>query len=176
MNGYKTPLITILFILSISGCAGLSGTVNDEQKVKATVIFNSLSGGGLGHSEGASWISDEKDLESALDKLGRQRLGAGMTVFPEIDFNHEGVLLIRMGLKYTGGYGIELANDKVSLRNGLAVVKVNWIEPDKDAVLAQMINNPFIMIKLTGKGFKRIQVTDQNNIIRAETTVKEGAE
>jgi len=165
-------LVVLLFILSASGCANLSGTAFAGQERGAAVILSSLAGEGLGPSPGAAWIGDEKDFLLVMNKINRQRIGGSPATLPAIDYDREGVLAIWMGRRPTGGYKIELASDKVSVKDGAAIVKVRWIEPSEKAVLTQAITSPCIMIKLTRAGFNRIQAVDQNGILRAETTLK----
>lgn len=162
----------MLFILTVSGCANTSGRAFAGQELDASVIFKKFSGEGLGQSPGAAWIADEKGLLSVMEKINRPKIGGGSMSLPAIDYEHEGVLLIRMGRKPTGGYRIELASDKVYVRDRTAIVTVRWIEPAADAMLTQVITSPCIMIKLAKGNYDRIQVVDQKGIVRAETTVE----
>jgi len=171
MIGFRR-LFILLFIFSVSGCAGSSGRAFAGQEIDAAVIFNSVAGEGLGESPGASWISDEKGLLAVFDKINRQRIGGNETPVPAIDYDHEGVLLIRMGRKPTGGYGIALASDKAYIEDRTAVVTVRWIEPSKEAILTTIITSPCIMIKLPRDGYTRIKAVDQKGIVRAETTLE----
>jgi hypothetical protein len=165
-------LFVLFLIVTISGCANPSGRAFAGQEIDAVVIFSSLAGEGSGHSPGAEWIADEKGLLSLMDKINRQKIGGSSMPLPAIDYEHEGVLLIRMGRKATGGYGIELASDKVYVRDRTAIVTTRWIEPAKDAVLTQIITSPCLMIKLAKVGYTSIQVVDQKGLVRAETSVE----
>lgn len=163
----------ILFlILVISGCANPSERISSDQELEAEVIYNSINGGALGQSPGADWITDEKGLLSSLDKINRQKIGTDSTPIPAIYYEHEGVLLIRMGRKPTGGYAIELASKSVNVRDGTATVSVRWIEPPEDAILVQIITSPCMMIKLPRDNYSRIRVVDQNGIVRAKVMVE----
>jgi len=169
MNRFQS-LFVLFFILLVSGCTNLSGMALAGQELDAVVIAGSIACAELEKSPGAAWIGDEKGLLSLMDKINRQKIGGSSTTLPAIDYDHEGVLLIWMGRQPTGGYRIELASDKVYVRDRTAIVTVRWIEPAKDTIVTQMITSPCLMIKLAKAGYSRIQVVDQKGLVRAETT------
>jgi hypothetical protein len=156
----------------LSGCAGASGRASAVIKVDAEVIFSSSNCGGFEPSEGANWISDEKGLASVMNRINGLKIGGNTISIPVVDFMREGVLLVRMGRKPTGGYGIELASKQADLQDQAAIVTVHWIEPAKDAILAQMITSPCIMIKLAKGSYTTVRVVDQTGVVRAETTIE----
>jgi hypothetical protein len=172
MNQFRAGLLILFCILTASGCAGSTGRASAGDEPGAFVILSSLYSEGLGQSAGAMWVDNEKELLSVMEKINRRKIGGSPTMRPAIDYGQEGVIAVWMGIKSTGGYRIELASDKISVGGSIAILKVRWIEPDKNAVLTQAITSPCILIRLARYGFSRIQVVDQNGIIRAETTVE----
>ena len=161
-------------ILLLSGCATSSGRAFTDEAVDATVIFSSINGEGLGQSPGAAWIHNKEELLSSMNKITRLSLGGEPTTIPPVDYGREGVLIIWMGRRPTGGYNIELASDKIAIQGKTATLKIHWIEPPQDAVLTQAITGPCIMISVTKGIFNLIKAVDQNNIIRAEVEVETG--
>jgi hypothetical protein len=168
MKSYQNLFIFFLILIT-HGCANSSGMAYSGEQSGAVVISSGLSGEGLGQSAGLTWIDSEKELISVMNKLNRNKLGGSSPALPVIDYDHEGFLLIRMGQKPTGGYRIELASEKVLIRDRTAIISIRWIEPGKGAILAQMITSPCILIRVTKAEFNRIQVVDQNGTVRAET-------
>lgn len=158
-------------ILILSGCAGAAGRGSVIIKVEADVIFSSSNCEGLDQTAGAVWISDEKRLASIINRINGLKIGGSAVPVPNVDFTHKGVLFVRMGRKPTSGYGIELASKQVDLQDQTATVTVRWTEPSRDAVLAQMITSPCIMIKLVKGGYSSIRVVDQAGTVRAEVAM-----
>lgn len=163
-------------ILMLSGYAILSGCALAGKTVKASAIFSSLEGEGLGETPGAAWIDDNEEYVSFMNRIRRLRLGGVQSEAPAEDFDSEGVLIIWMGRKPTGGYKIELAHDRIYIKDHTAVVTVRWTEPAEGAVLTQRITGPCIMISMSRGDYTRIKVIDEEGIIRAETLVDTGEE
>jgi hypothetical protein len=159
-------------IMILSGCAGASGRASAVIKADAEAIFSSSNCGGFEPSGGSDWISDEKGLASAVNRINGLKIGVSSISTPTVDFTREGVLLIRMGRKPTGGYGIELASNKADISDHTAIITVRWVEPAKNAILAQMITSPCTMIKLAKGSYTTVRVVDQTGIVRAETTTE----
>jgi hypothetical protein len=168
---YYHMMVGVFFILIASGCAGSTGKAFTGEKFDAKAIFSNIVCEGLDRQSGATWIENETEFISIINKIKGQRIGGSTMPIPTIDFKHEGVLLIQMGRKSTGGYRIELALDNFYIRDNTAFVTIRWIEPEKDAVLTQVITSPCIMVKLAKGGYTRIEVADQNGIVRAETAL-----
>jgi hypothetical protein len=169
----RIPILIILpTLILLSGCVGIAGSASIIIKADADVVFSSSNYAGGDHATGAVWITDEKGFVSALNMINGLKLGGSAVSAPGVDFGHYGVLLVRMGRKPTSGYGIELASKEVDVQNQTAVVKVRWIEPARGAILAQMITNPCLMIKIAKGSYTSIRVVDQNGIVRAETKME----
>lgn len=163
-------------ILTFSGYAILSGCAFADKTVKASAIFSSLEGEGLGEIPGAAWIDDNEEYASFMNRIRRLRLGGVQSEVPVEDFGSEGVLIIWMGRKPTGGYKIELAQDRTYIKDHTAIVTVRWMEPAEGTVLAQRITGPCIMIRMSRGDYTRIKVIDEEGIVRAETLVDNGGE
>ena len=74
------------------------------------------------------------------------------------------LLAVSKGRQPTPGYSFELLNAFNDA--GIATVEVRWIEPPKDAVLAQMITHPCIVIGLQRGEFAQLRaIDDQGNRI-----------
>jgi hypothetical protein len=170
-----TRISIFLFLVEVvclSGCTSIPGRAYDIMKIEANTIFNSNTFGGFDQTSRVQWIGDEKSFEAVKNNFNGPKLGGNEISLPAIDFSREGILFIRMGRKPTTGYRIELASTQVDIKGQTAIVNVHWIEPSKDAILAQMITSPCTMIKMTRGNYNEIRVVDQNGIIRAETRVE----
>jgi hypothetical protein len=52
--------------------------------------------------------------------------------------------------------------DEAKIEAQSAIVPVRWIEPKKDAMVTQMITNPFLVIRLAKGAYDQIEVVDQS--------------
>jgi hypothetical protein len=169
----RIPILIILpALILLSGCAGAMGSASVIINVDADVIFNGSNCGMGEQTPGASWIGDEKGLVSVMNMINGMKIGGSAVSVSPIDFEHYGVLLVRMGRRPTSGYAIELASKQIEVKDQTAVVTVRWVEPAKDAILAQMITCPFAMVKIAKGSYTAIRVVDQNGIVRAETKME----
>jgi hypothetical protein len=165
-------LFALSSIAFLSGCAGAAGRTSAVIKVDADVIYSSSNCEGLDQAAGAVWISDEKEFVSIKNRIKGLKIGDSAVSALDVDFGHNGVLLVRMGRKPTSGYGIELSSKQVDLQDQTAIVIVHWIEPGEGAILAQMITSPCTMIKMTKGNYNAIRVVDQTGIVRAEVAAE----
>jgi len=105
----------------------------------------------------AVWIGDENQWESLL---------AQDAAHPEVDFARYGVLLVRMGEKPTGGYGLQLAGDTAQIDGGVATVPVQWTEPEAGSITVQVITSPYLLVRMAKGPYDSIAVADQDGRVR----------
>ena len=87
---------------------------------------------------------------------------------PTVDFPRVGVLLIAMGQRPTAGYGLALADEVATVRDGVLTVRVRWREPPPGRRQAQVMTSPCLLATVPDAGFTRIRVVDQNGGVRLE--------
>ncbi|MDR1726441.1 MAG: protease complex subunit PrcB family protein [Acidobacteriota bacterium] len=85
---------------------------------------------------------------------------------PEVDFDRYGVLLVRMGEKPTGGYGLRLLSDVAGVDGRTATVPIEWREPAPGSVTTQAITSPRLLVLVEKGAFDDIAVVDQNGAVR----------
>lgn len=95
-------------------------------------------------------------------------LGMQLPEPPAVEFKHESVLLLAMGQRPTAGYQLALAQPSLRIDDGVAVVRVLWMEPAPSSAQAQVLTSPCAMLKLPRKGYERVRVVDQNGQARLE--------
>lgn len=84
---------------------------------------------------------------------------------PDLDDNV--AVLIEMGQRPTGGYGLELREPHAVLANGTVTVPINWREPAEDAVVTQALTSPCLLLTLPRREFETIKAVDQHGHTRA---------
>ena len=90
---------------------------------------------------------------------------------PEIDFAKYGVLLIRMGEKPNGGYGLTLTADEANIENREVRIPVRLREPEEGFFYTQAIIYPHLVIKMEKGAFDSIAVVDQNGSVKLRLSI-----
>lgn len=161
----KMTLIAVIVAALISGgCA----TTTAPQPLPARQIYADGLCGRTETDAAARWIADASELEIVRRQFGQYRLGP--PTLPAVDFRRRGVLLVLMGRRATAGYALALASEQAHLKDGVATVALDWQRPGEDAILAQVLTSPCVMITLPRHGLERIDVVDQTGTRRASVT------
>ena len=156
----------ILIMLLPNGCVGT--TIHSEEKsaLKVRLLWQGSQCGIKRPTPHATWIEDP-DLFKKTDA------GAEQELLSRVDFSREGILVISMGQKPTGGYGLALNREIAVISDGAAVLSVSWIEPSEDAILPQVITSPCLAVILPKGSYTRIHLLDQNGHLRLQVAVKQ---
>lgn len=133
------------------------------------VLFTGTQGGGNHQEPSAEWITSREELDQLLNKLSAGQLPAqDLNKTTEIDFSASRVLLVRMGQNPTAGYRLKLDSESCMISQQTAYISVIWSEPDPGMVAAQVITNPFILLKISKGGYESVNVVDQHGQKRFE--------
>ncbi|NNG01647.1 MAG: protease complex subunit PrcB family protein [Desulfobacteraceae bacterium] len=157
-----------LLMVAIPGCRDTGLNADHSGNINAHELFTRQHYAVENRRSGLSWISDAVAFEQFCRRFPRKTIGSGDCGSYAVDFEHEGVLVIDMGTKNTSGYSLGLAQSRVPVLDGTAVVTVEWMEPPPDAFLAQVITHPCMAVKLPNTGFTKIRVVDQTGRNRGE--------
>jgi hypothetical protein len=161
----------VFLIFTLGAVIGACMAFSPSAEPLNTVSMVAVGGGPLaewGDTEpGGLWIaSEDKKAVLASRRNTDASLAGRMPALPEIDFSEYGLLLIWMGRQPTGGFALELMADEAKIEKRTAVVPVRWIEPQKGAMVIQMVTNPFLSIRIAKGGFDRIEVVDPTGVSR----------
>ncbi len=98
-----------------------------------------------------------------IEEVARIRGGRLLAAPDEPDPTSGELLLIAVsrGQQPTPGYGLKLLEG--SMKGDVVTVRLAWTEPPPDAVLAQVITHPCIVIGLEGKGFTALRIIDDED-------------
>jgi len=108
---------------------------------------------GIG-SEGLAYVSDEDDL-ARLGEWSMQNLS--MKPIRALDFDREHILVIGLGQKPTGGYGLTLANSRIV--GDTLKITVILRRPPADAMVTQVLTTPCAVMAVTPRHWDKIEVT-----------------
>jgi hypothetical protein len=130
---------------------------------------------GLKTTQGASitWISTNEKFQAVLAELNKMRFSEKPAPPLEVNFEQYCVLLFEMGRQSTAGYALALNETDSLIMNGKAVVSVIWQTPLQGAAVAQVLTNPFLLLKQKKIDLKEIIIVDQENQIIFTTSVPE---
>jgi hypothetical protein len=118
----------------------------------------------------ATWIDNPVHFEAAYRRFSRVSIET-LVELPDVDFSRDGVLLVEMGQRGSGGYSVDLATERVSVQGHTARVTVHWTEPQPGAILPQVITSPCAFIVLARGDYRRIEVVDETGRLRAAADV-----
>jgi len=156
-----------LAAIAILACAH-PDTGPRSQPIEARVLNQSADCGRQSESPAALWLGGREELKAVANSMNRGRLKSGLPEWArDLDFSDHGVLLVHMGQKPTGGFSLEFIPGHAYVCGQTATVVLQWITPPADAMVAQMITNPCIWLKLPSGAFSKIKIMDQNNRLKA---------
>lgn len=148
----KLFLIMIALVLSVSVLTGCTvASINDEDlKPKETTVKipenTGVPQGITVNKINFNTITEMSDLpESVLNAIMAMKEKRGYTYF---EYEDGYMLVVFMGEKNTGGYGIEVAS--VEDNEGRTVVLVKETAPEKDAMVIQVVTYPFTVVTMKG--------------------------
>jgi hypothetical protein len=161
MPGKYLLIVLIVMNLALGACTHSSPSAASPATVPVAVIAGGPLAAGDAKTAGGIWITDPKQLETQAGRMLKgSRIPNHTGSLSEIDFSADGVLLIWMGKKQSGGYALNLLSDRADIENRTVRVSVGWIKPHKGAIVTQMITNPYLIIRLARGAYDTITVVD----------------
>ena len=172
----RASLALFLCALPVAACSRSArpGADVSSASVSLTLINGVQRGIGISQSMEAVWISDEEQWNNLIASIpaGRFEIMPQPVAGPDIDFTKYGVLLIRLGEKPNGGYGLTLTADEAAIENREARIPVRLSEPEPGYMYTQAIVYPHLVIKMEKVAFDGIAVIDQNGSVKLRLSIK----
>lgn len=82
------------------------------------------------------------------------------------------LLLINMGQRATGGYGLALASSHAPVIDGALTVAVKWQEPQAGTMQTQALTHPCLIVALPKGNYTRIRIVDESDSERFSMTLR----
>lgn len=161
-------LVFVGLLVLVSACGNRLDAVSETKSFTVQQLYAGVQCGSQNPQLLATWITSNDDLRRVHRSFFAHVLGAEPPVQPSVDFGSHVVLLLEMGQRPTAGYSLALLEDQAQVKNGIAVIAVNWEQPAPDRYQAQVITSPCSMIKLQKAGYSRIRIVDQQQHMRIE--------
>lgn len=143
----------ILIVASVAGCA-----VNRSATAEGAPLARQVTESdhcGLA-APGLVYVSNAEEL-SQLSKLPSGKLA--LKQLREIDFEREHLLLVGLGQKSTGGYGLTLQSSEIVDDVLELIVKVR--RPAADAMVTQALTTPCAVIAISPEEWEQLQVSGE---------------
>ena len=169
----KFAVLFHLFLFLISACDTSVPTAS-SQPIYAEVIFRSMRCRALTPEPGLEVVSSQQQLDLLVHELNRQTLGA-TPGSPLVDFKSMNVLVLELGYWPTAGYSFSINDTKIRVENNEAFVVVQWDEPPKDSMQAQVTINPCVIFTLPKGAYSRLTVDFHNKNTRISVSLNQPA-
>jgi len=140
LAGFSTLLVA---------CAGAGNQAGDGAPLARQLTVSDhcgLTGPGLIHLESPG---DVKKIQS----LDNQRLN--LPSAGELDFSEEHIVLVALGQKNPGGYG--LPRDDAVIEDDILELTFNLSEPGDGAVTTQALTTPCIAVAVSAEGWRQVR-------------------
>lgn len=167
-------------LVTLNGCVKPSASPRQLQPprerpitVEAQVLYRGIYCGGDASQPTVDWITDPQGLNQFSERLAAQEIQP--PDLSQVNFPQEGVLLIAMGQRPSGGYRLALGPEPVEIEADTLRVPITWTDPTPGYAQIQVITNPCLLIQLPAVSFQRIQVIDQHGQVRIETQIEQAA-
>ena len=131
---------------------------------RATTLYQNVHCGG---EAGLEWIADSERLEALNTELGQHRLEDSPPTFAAVTPNTQ-VLLLRMGVQPTPGYGATPGDTRLSPDGHDLVISVDWHSPPEGLLLPQMITTPCVLFAVAEGPYTRVKLLDQDGTPRGQ--------
>ena len=149
-------------LFAVSGCMNATGGNSPPTILPVEVLTTGQQCPPAPESWTATWIASPDQLRKMISRCHVNRFGFSSKALPVVDFDRFGVLVVEMGQQRSAGYGFDTADVTASMENVTATVRLVCRRPAPGSLTAQMLTNPWIMIRLPAGPFRNIRVVDQN--------------
>ena len=169
---YFKVVVLLCILIFPNGCVGSDSHSREKPTLKIRLLYKGDQCHTNRLNPHLAWIEDPDQFKKTYTRLTRHTIGAQQDLSSQIDFSREGILIVAMGQKQTGGYGLELNREFAVISDDRAVLSVSWIEPPKGAILPQIITRPCLAVILPKGPYSKIQLLDQDAHLRLQLRIE----
>ncbi|OZB15634.1 MAG: hypothetical protein B7X58_06270 [Marinobacter sp. 34-60-7] len=155
MMPFRHLSLAAVSCLFVTACA--SGGSVSEPAVSARQVTQSAQCGLTG--PGIAYVQNESEREALLDLNGQNMVTGAVR---EVNLALESIVIVTLGQKPTAGYSVGLAD--ASADGETLVLSVRVSEPPRDAMTAQVITSPCVVLAVPADDWQQVRVlglTDQ---------------
>jgi hypothetical protein len=115
---------------------------------------------------GIAYVQTEAEREALLDLNGQNMVTGAVR---QVDLARESIVIVTLGQKPTAGYSVGLAETRAD--GDVLNLVMSVTEPPPDAMTAQVITSPCVVLALPADGWQQVRVmglTDQPLVKRLD--------
>lgn len=148
----RTRTLILLFaFLLVSGCSILPFWGRSAEGVKE-IGSDNYCGTADQHSD-VHYFANPNEFQNWIDYRNIRGFNANMA--------RDGVLIVEMGMRPTGGYYIALDGEHTKLEDGVLDVGMKWHAPRLDAAVGQAMITQCVALRLPKGDYNKVRVVDQ---------------
>ena len=155
--------------VAVSLLGGAEGGCRADREVPVQVVRAGAQCGGEGEGISARVIHSAEELRAAFPALLGVEPGQETA---EPDLARELVLLVSAGRRPTAGHAVELARPTAPVKGNVAAVQVRLRAPAPEAMTAQVVTSPCLVVKLLREGITEVKVADEQKKVVASVAVR----
>ena len=115
-------------------------------------------------------ISQPEAFDEVYGRIASLRLPRPAT--PAVDFATHRVVVALMGTKPTAGYGIRFS-ESARQQDRTVAIQVLRVSPTEDAILAQIVTNPYVIAVIARDGYTKITFVGESGVVLASVDTPE---
>jgi len=156
MTGREVRRLWILALgMVLTGC-GMAPAGGNEGRTVTSLHADAF----CGTSQAAvRWLDSRRAVLQALGRRRTDRDGVHSAV-RELDFERDAVVEISLGERPSAGYAVTLADTAAAVEHHALHLSVRVTSPAPDAMAAQVVTSPCLMVVVPRGNYRRVEVTD----------------
>ena len=165
----KSKLLLLLLILGCASCVSsrdVSRWLIWEKPIEVAEVRRSQQ---CGSTDVQTRVLFFGALEQV--KAWEAERGLTLTTAPGPALGSGAYALIELGQKATGGYGLAVSR-LAAHRKSFLILKTTFIVPASDAMTAQALTSPCVLVRLPERRYDGLEVVDQTGKLRAAVDVQ----
>lgn len=145
----------------VAGCAGF-GQDQRPDRPDVDILQRSAYCHTPGEEAAAHYFPDPPSFRRWIDSREISEFRAGAASLG-------GVIVVEMGERPTAGYRLEVREGMSRIEEGTLILALDWLPPAPDAMVAQVVTAPCIVVGAPDGDYGRIEVRDNTLDLRAIT-------
>lgn len=169
----KTPKLCFLRVALIGFCVGYitahTACTQAVQSLSVTTVESGLISGKIETGLRFLVISEPEAFGELYGQIASLTLPK--PTIPAVDFAKYRVVVAFMGEKPTAGYGIRFAESARQRAQTTIEVQILRTMPPKDAILAQVVTNPYVVAMVARNHYTEVVFVDELGAMLASVDV-----
>ena len=154
----KHKFILLLMPVYMLACQGNNEVPVGNTDVTAVLLEQSYECQLTDSKASIKWIVNDRELLRFYRGFVRNIVPRPEIKLPPINFNTDKVLAVFMGQQATAGFSLGLGEKNIYFTNTRPLLEIDWNQPGKDMMVAQVITNPCIVVSVPKSVYPDLEV------------------